>query len=317
MRTVPGFPRLFAKTTTVIAILLGMLLLLFAPIQLMAKSFPQKTIKMIVPYRAGGGTDTMARVLAKALKEELGKPIIVVNRKGGGGSVGASFLKKSSADGHTIMMGGDDITTWNPKVQNVDFKPQDFVYLAGVAEYQNALITTSDKPYQSLNDMIEYSKANPGLRYASMFPLEKFVIEKFISKNNLDWKIISVTGGAETAQLLLGGKIDIAYSGGIHTRYEGKLSVLASMNKERLPGAPDKVSLHEMYGLSIPSYIILMAPAGIPDDVAQTLEKAILKASESHDFKTIVEERMKAPVIRITGAELATHIRALDKNLQP
>ena len=295
----------------------GSLVILPAPFScVFAGEFPTKPVTLVVPYRAGGGTDTMARILAKALKNELNQPVVVVNRKGGGGSVGASYLKNSAADGYTLMMGGDDIPTWNPMTQNVDFKLKDFRYLAALAEYQNALVTRSDKPYKTLDEMIAYSKEHPGLKYASQLPMDKKLIEILIEKNNLDWKMINVGGGSEMVQLLLGGKIDIAYSGGIYSRYPDKLTVLASLNKQRLAGAPSKPSLFETFGISMPSYVIFMAPAGIPDDVAKTLENALLKAGQSKDFKTIVEDRLKAPVINVSAAELETYMSQLNKQLQ-
>lgn len=286
------------------------------PLTAIADNFPTKPVTLVVPYRAGGGTDTMARILAKALKNELGQPVVVVNRKGGGGSVGASYLKNSAADGYTIMMGGDDIPTWNSMTQNVDFKVKDFRYLASLAEYQNALVTRSDKPYKTLEEMIAYSKKHPGLKYASQLPMEKKLIEVLIEKNNLDWKMINVGGGSEMVQLLLGDKIDIAYSGGIFNRYPKKLTVLASLNKSRLASSPDVPSLYEIFGISMPSHVIFMAPAGIPDDVAKILEDALLKAGQSKDFKTVVEDRLKTPVIGIGAAELETYMSQLNKQLQ-
>ena len=304
------------KTFLIIS-LIGILGFAVIPLTAIADTFPKKPITLVVPYRAGGGTDTMARILAKALKNELRQPVVVVNRKGGGGSVGASYLKNAAADGYTIMMGGDDIPTWNPMSQNVDFKLKDFRYLAALAEYQNALITRSDKPYKTLEEMIAYSKEHPGrLRYASQLPMEKKLIEVLMEKNNLDWKMINVGGGSEMVQLLLGNKIDIAYSGGIFNRYTKKLTVLASLNKARLASAPDTPSLYETFGISMPSYIIFMAPAGIPDNVAKTLENALLKAGKSKDFKTIVEGRLKSPVISVSAAELETYMSRLNKQLQ-
>lgn len=296
--------------------LVGIMCLLAIPLTAIADTFPKKPVTLVVPYRAGGGTDTMARILAKALKKELGQPVVVVNRKGGGGSVGASYLKNSPADGYTIMMGGDDIPTWNPLSQNVDFSLKDFRYLAALAEYQNALITRSDKPYKTLDEMIAYSKEHPGLRYASQLPMEKRLIEVLMEKNNLDWKMINVGGGSEMVQLLLGNKIDIAYSGGIFSRYPKKLTVLASLNKARLASAPDAPSLHETFGISMPSYVVFMAPAGIPDDVAMVLEKGLLKAGQSKDFKTIVEDRLKSPIISIGAADLEGYMTNLNKQLQ-
>jgi tripartite-type tricarboxylate transporter receptor subunit TctC len=291
--------------------------LVFLPLNVLADNFPSKPVTMIVPYRAGGSTDTMARVLAKALKKELGKPVVVVNRKGGGGSVGASYLNNSAPDGYTFMLGGDDIVTWNPLVHKVEFKRDDFRYLAAIAEYQNAIITLNDKPYKTLKELVEYSKSHPGIRYAYQTPLDKKVIDTILKKEGLDWTLVSTTGGGEAMQFLLGDKIDVTYSGGAHNKYRGKITVLSSLNKNRLAGDPDVPTLKELgYGISMPSYVVFMTPVGVPDEIAGKLENAILKASQDKDFKTIVEERLKSPIIKVTSEELGPYMTNLGKELK-
>ena len=141
-------------------------LLIFIPVatvSVSASEFPSKPVTMIVPYRAGGSTDTMARVLAKALRKELGQPIIVVNRKGGGGTVGATFLKTSKPDGYTIMMGADDITTWNPLVQKVEFSRPDFRYIAAITEKASGNPLRASNPHGFGSDQAHCSKRRPRL----------------------------------------------------------------------------------------------------------------------------------------------------------
>lgn len=296
--------------------LLFMVGLFTIPLNTVAGKFPAKPVTMIVPYGAGGGTDTMARVLAKALQKELGQPVVVTNRKGGGGSVGASYLKNAPADGYTFLMGGDDIATWNALTQNVNYKFEDFRFLAAVTEYQNAIMTKSDAPYNTLDELVAHAKKKPGMSYAYQTQMDKTIIKMISDKEKLDLKIINAGGGSETVQLLLGDKLDFAYSGGIHNRYEGKLKVLASLNKARLGNKPDKPSTFEKYGLNMPAYVLFMTPAGVPDGVAGTLEKAILKASQSKNFKTIVQERLKAPVIDVDAADLKDYMNKLYEQLK-
>jgi tripartite-type tricarboxylate transporter receptor subunit TctC len=282
-----------------------------------ADEYPTKPVTMIIPYKAGGSTDTMGRVLAKSLRKELGKPVVVVNRTGGGGTVGATHLKKSEADGYTFMMGGDDIVTWNPLVQEVEFSRKDFRYLAAITEYQNALICLKESPYSSLPELVAYSKKNPGIRCATQTPLDSAVIKHITEKEGLDWTIVSTTGGGEVMQLLFGKKIDISYSGGFHNQYLENITVLASFNKDRLAGSLDKPSIRELgYEVSMPSYVVFMAPAGVPDKVAQKLEKAIIAASQDKDFQTIVEDRMKSPIINVGSAELTEHMIALESEFK-
>ena len=303
------------KTFSIISLLV-MVSLLIIPLTVMAGSFPTKPVTMIVPYGAGGGTDTMARVLAKALQKELGQPVVVANRKGGGGAVGASYLKNAPADGYTFLMGGDDIPTWIPLSTNVNFKFEDFRFLAAVTEYQQALITKSDSSYNNLDELITHARKNPGMSVSYFGPMDKALIKIMAEKEKLDLKYISTGSGSEVVQLLLGKKLDFSFSGGIHTRYEGKLKVLCSFNKARLGAHPDKPSIYERYGVSMPSYVLFMAPAGIPDDVAKTLENALLKASQDKNFKTIVQERLKAPILNINAAELTMDVTKLNEQLK-
>ena len=277
----------------------------------LAADYPTKPVTMIIPYKAGGSTDTMGRVLAKALRKELRQPVVVVNRTGGGGTVGATFLKNSKPDGYTIFMGASEIPVWNPLVQKVEFSLKDFRYLAAIAQYQNALITLKDKPYKTLPELIEYSKKNPGaIKCAYQTPLDKAVIEHILKEAGVDWRLISTTGGGEVMQLIFGNKIDISYSGGVHNQYLGKIEVLASFNESRLAGAKDKATLKELgYGVSMPSEVFFMTNADVSDAIANKLEKVILAASQDKDFKTIVEERLKAPVINVGSEELTKMLK--------
>jgi tripartite-type tricarboxylate transporter receptor subunit TctC len=305
------------KTKALVVISLAVILsLLVTPLTTIAETFPNKPVTMIVPYGAGGGTDTMGRVLAKALQKELGQPVVVVNRKGGGGAVGASYLKNAPADGYTFLMGGDDIPTWIPLTKNVNFKFEDYRYLAALTEYQQALITKSEAPYNNLDELIAYAKKNPGMSVAYTGPMDKALIKIIAEKEKLVLKYISVGSGSEIAQLLLGNKLDFSFSGGIHNRYEGKLKVLCSFNKARLGAHPDKPSIYEKYGVNMPSYVLFMTPAGVPDNVAKTLENALLKAGQDKDFKTLVKERLKAPVISINSADLTKDVTKLYEQLK-
>lgn len=289
---------------TVFALIIGLGSAAYA-----ATDYPTKPVTMIIPYRAGGSTDTMGRVLAKALKEELGKPVIVVNRKGGGGSVGTTYLKNAEPDGYTFLMGGEDAPVLNPILQEVEFTWKDFCYLAAVTEYQNALVTLSEQPYSTLQELIAYSKEHPGITYASQSPIDIAITKRIMEQEGLDWKIVTTTGGGEAMQFLFGKKIDVSYSGGVHGQYPEKLKVLASYNKNCLAASPDKPSVVELgYGLSVPSYVVFMAPAGVPDEIAKKLENAILKASQDKDFQTIVKDRLQFPIISVTSEELEERI---------
>ena len=239
----------------------------------------------------------MARVFAKALSSELGQPVAVVNHKGGGGAVGGSRLKNAPADGYTILMGGDDIASYIPLVSEVDFAFADFRYLAAVAEYQNAMIARKGAPFSTFEELVAHGKANPGLRLAHIGGVTQMFVERLVDAGGFEAKVISASGGSEVVQLLLGDQIDAAYSGGIHNQNPEQWEVLGSFNANRLPSSPDKPTFEEAgFGLSMPAYVVFMTGAGVPDDVAATLEDAILATTADPDFNTIVRERLKAPV---------------------
>jgi tripartite-type tricarboxylate transporter receptor subunit TctC len=284
-----------------------------------AEDFPSKPVTMIIPYGAGGSTDIMGRVFAQALGDALGQPVVVVNRKGAGGAVGASFLKSADPDGYTILLGGiDDIAAWMPSATQVDFTAQDFRFIGAVANYQNALVAPLDQPFSSLAEFVEYAKANPGAAVVAQGGLDAKFIERMAKVEGLDLRTVRADGGAEAMQLLLAGNAVLSYSGGAHATYEQQIGVLASLNETRLSGAPDKPTFKEAgYGLAMPSLIGIMAPAGVSDDVAAIIEQAVVKAAGNEDFRVIVEDRLKSKVEVLSGAEAAAVIAEMAVALAP
>lgn len=270
-----------------------------------ASDFPTKPINIIVPYKAGGATDIVSRIMAKNIQKQLGQPVVVNNRTGGGGAVGASFMKNMPSDGYTVLVGASEITTWIPLTKQVDYNYKDFRHIAAVTEFQNALITTVDKPYKDLDELVKFAKANPGLKVAHQGAISEMMLNTLAEREQLDLRMITVSGGAEMIQLLLGGQVDIGYSGGIHNSYPGKFEVISSLNKERLAQAPNKLSFTESgYDISIPAHLVFIMNAATPDANVKVLEKAILQAAKDPDVKKIIEERMKAPLLSIGQQEI-------------
>lgn len=284
----------------------------------LAADYPSKPVTMIIPYGAGGGTDTMGRVFANALGNELGQPVVVVNRKGGGGSVGASFLKNSAPDGHTILMGGvDEIAAWNTIASDVDFAAGDFRFLGAVANYQNAFVAPADQPFTTFAEFVDHAKTNPGLPVVSQGGMSATFLDIVAEKEGLDLRVVNANSGSEAMQLLIAGNAVMSYSGGIHANYADQIKVLASLNDTRLSAYPDAPTFKESgYGLNMPSLIGVMAPAAISDDVAATLEAALQAATQDADFLTIVEERLKSKVEVVSGDDVTAAISEMAEKYQ-
>jgi tripartite-type tricarboxylate transporter receptor subunit TctC len=267
-------------------------------------AFPEKPITIIVPFKAGGSTDAMCRVFAKGLGEEVGQPVVVQNRPGAGGAVGGMYIKSVPADGYTILIGHEQIPTWSPIHDKVAFSPDDFTYLGAITEYQQAMICSPDKPYKTLAELIEYSKKNPGLTFADQSTISKLLFLYVAKKEGLDWRAVPTKGGGGMIPMLLGGQVDFAWSGGVHQRYGDKIRVLASCNPNRLPVSPEAPALMEKYGVTQPSLVIVMAPKGLPADIAAYLEGAIKKATKFPPFVSMLKDKLKFPLLFKTGEEV-------------
>lgn len=260
-----------------------------------ADGFPAKPVTLVVPYQAGGSTETMARVYAAALEKQLGQPVIVSTKPGAGGALGATFVAKAAPDGYTILFAAATALTWPPLSMQVDYTADSFRWIASITEYQQALISTPDKPYKTFKELIAHAKQHPGMNFADQSALSRAYINYMGKKEGVEWTAIPTKGGGEMVPFLLGGKVDIAWSGGVHQKYGDKMHVLASFNSTRLAAAPDAPSLKEIYGISMPSYAVIVAPAGTPDDVTATLEAALQKASTDAAYNDLLTNKLQFP----------------------
>ncbi len=308
--------RLRRKILTNMAVSLGLAAM---AIPAFADDFPSKPVSLIVPYGAGGSTDTMARVFAKAFGNALGQPVVVVNRKGGGGSVGASFLKNTEADGHTVLLGGiDEITAWAPQAYEVDFALEDFRFIGAVANYQSAFVAPTDQPFATLEEFVTYAKANSGVPVVGQGGMSGLFLDYLAEKEGLEIRRVTASSGAEAMQLLLAGNAVMSFSGGVHAKYTEQVKVLGALGETRLAASPDVMTFKESgYELAMPSMVGMMVPAGVSDEVVTKLEEALVTAAEDSDFVTIVEERLKSKVNVVSSADTTAMIRDMAVKLAP
>ncbi len=272
-----------------------------------AADYPEKPVTLVVPYKAGGSTETMARLYSKALAKELGQSVIVKTRPGGGGAVGATEVAAAPPDGYTLLFGASSSLLWPPLTQSVEYGLDSFDYVGQVTEYQQALVAKSDAPFNTLAELIDYSRTH-SLNYADQSPMSRMFINYIAAAAAVDWTGIPTRGGGEMVPFLLGGKIDFAYSGGIHNRYSDQTKVLTSMNAGRLLASPDVPSIKEEYGIFMPSQAIIVVPKGTPKDVTARIEKAMEVASKDPAFVEITMKKLKFPVKFVGSKDLTTDI---------
>ena len=280
-----------------------------------AADWPKKPITLIVPYKAGGTTYSMSQVMSKALGRELGTKIAVKPMPGGGSAVGITKLSNSKPDGYTLAYSDLNNMIWNPLAQkSVKYRMSDLRLIVGLASYQPAVISTPKQPYKNFKELIEYSKTNT-VNIADMGGISKALLGFIAKKEGVKWNLIPTRGGGEMVPFILGGKVDVAYSGGIHQKYPREMSVLASFLGERLAFSPDAPSLQELYGLSQAGNAVIVAPAGLPDDIAAKIEAAGRKVVDDPDFTKLLSN-IKFPKAYVAGKDLSGLAASMTKDLE-
>ncbi len=300
------------KTRT---ILVSFLALVTAGGAAAAADWPKKPITLIVPYKAGGTTYSMSQVMSKALGRELGTKIVVKPTPGGGSAVGITRVSKAKPDGYTIAYSDLNNMIWNPLAQKaVKYRMKDLRLIAGVASYQPAIISTPKQPYKNFQELIAYSKKK-AVNVADMGGISKAILAFIAKKEGVKWNLIPTRGGGEMVPFILGGKVEFAYSGGIHQKYPKEMTVLASFLSKPLAYTPEAPSIQDLYGVSQVGNAVLVGPAGLPDDIAKKIEAAAKKILDDPDFTKLLKN-IKFPKAYKAGADLTKLAAETTKSLE-
>jgi tripartite-type tricarboxylate transporter receptor subunit TctC len=258
-----------------------------------AQTYPDKAIRIVVPLAPGGGTDTLARIVASKLRDRLGQPVIVENRAGAAGNIGAEVVFNSPPDGYTLLF-----TQPAPLVVNkalygkVPFEPEKFVPIALVSLQDLLLAANPNVPVKTLQELIDYAKANPGkLNYGSSGAgsAPHLAAELFKSMAGLDMVHIPYKGSGESQLAVLSGEVDFvffAFSSALSNARAGKLRPLAVGGAKRNPQLPDVPSVSEVVkGFQGSSWTAVVAPPGTPSGIVDRLSSAILAITKEPDVR--------------------------------
>jgi tripartite-type tricarboxylate transporter receptor subunit TctC len=258
-----------------------------------------------VPFAAGGTTDILARVIGQALTKELGQTVIVDNRAGAGGNIGAQFAAKSPADGYTLFMGTVGTHAINQSLyKKLPFDPiKDFAPLTRVAMVPNLLVANPVKPYKNVKELIAYAKANPGkVNFGSSGSGSSIHLsgELFKAMAKVDMVHVPYKGSAPAVTDLLGGQIDVMFdnmpSAIQHVR-NGRLRPLAVTTARRSPELPDVPTVAEagVPGYEATSWFGMFAPAATPAPVVARLNAALAKVLADPEVKKKLAEQGAEP----------------------
>ncbi len=282
---------MFRVTRAMLAGLFALALLAPAAV---AQSFPSKPITLVVPFGAGSGTDTITRLIALKLSAAIGQSVVVENRAGGNGVIGAMHVAKSAPDGYTLLVGTNTVFSANPAgmIKDVPYDVlKDFVPVTRMGTYIFVLATNAEIEAKTFKDLIDYAKANPGkLSYASGNGTGIVAGETLKFWGKLDILHVPYKSTPPALQDVIGGRVSMIVidltAGSPHIK-SGKLRPLAVTTKERTKLYPDLPSLHELgvNNYDVTSWAGLFAPAGTPKDVVEKLNAELRKIIDSDDVK--------------------------------
>ena len=282
----------------------------------LAQDYPAKTIAIVVPLAAGGGTDLLARVLAAKLRDRLGQPVIVENRPGAAGNIGADAVFKAAPDGYTLLF-----TQPGPLVVNkalyakLPFEPEQFVPVALVSQQDILLAVNPKVPANTLQELIAHAKANPGkLNFGSSGAgsAPHLAAELFNSMAGVKMVHVPYKGSSESQTATLAGQVDLtffAFSSALRHVKAGKLRAIAVGGARRNPQLPAVPSVSEVLpGYIATSWTALVAPPGTPAHVAQKLAQALGEIVKQPDVQSRLVDAGDEP-FESTPAQMAAFLR--------
>lgn len=259
-----------------------------------AASFPTKPIRMIVPFGAGGITDIIARHLAKEMSEQIGENIVVENRGGAGGTIGAQVASKSRPDGYTIFMGTVGTQIVNQLIMDsLNYDPKAFVPIGMVSGSPYVLASRASLGVNTLQELVEKARKTPGeLNFGSagIGSSPQLGVELLKLNEKLDIVHVPFKSGGEAVNATVGDQVDLVMDAipvvMPHVK-SGKLTALALAAENRSPASPDVMTSKEAgyEALLISSWNALYVPEGTPDEVVDTLRKALQSTLANSEFK--------------------------------
>jgi len=256
-----------------------------------AEQFPTRPIRVIVPYAPGGNVDISARIIAPPLGEALGQTVVVDNRPGAGGNLGAALVAKATPDGYTLLVGSSGPLSVNPVIfKNLPYDSlKDFAPISTVQAVPLVLLASPKSGFNSVADLIAAAKSRPGkvtMASAGAGTTNHFAIELFASMAGVKVLHVPYKGSGPALSELLGGQVDTMIdqlAASIGYVKDGRLKVLAVTTPQRAAALPNVPTLDELgfKGYQASTLLGLLAPAGTPKPVVAKLNAAVRKVMDN------------------------------------
>ncbi len=281
-----------------------------------AQGFPSKTVRLIVPFPPGGVSDILARTLGEKLSATWKQSVIVENRPGAGGTVGADYVAKSPADGYTLLIADASAITANPALYStLSYTARDFVPVISLATFGQILVAPAASPLQSIQDLLAMDKARAArLNVASSGngTSNHLLLEKFKATAKIDLAHIPYKGAGPAISDVAGGQVDLMFTSGPLAQpliAGGKIKALAVSSPKRIAITPQVPTLAEsgFPGFEWVSAQGMFAPAGTPADVVQRINADVAAAIRLPEIQARFE-KMGIDAVDNTPAQFAAWI---------
>ena len=258
-------------------------------------NYPNRPIKLVIPYAAGGGSDTVARIMSPHLKNILNQPIIIENKGGVGSTIGTDSVAKSEPDGYTLLLNTDVIAIMPSLFKKLNFDPQkDFAPISFITSAPIVLAANPEFPVNSVKELIALAKKNPGqvsLATPGAGSPQDLASILFAHKAQIKFNSIPYKGNGPALVDILAGHVNIGmFTLSTVKEYAktGKLKILAVISSKRTPLAPEIISLTEagLPDVEVSSRYLILAPAKTPKDIVLKLEKDFAKLVENKNYQS-------------------------------
>ncbi len=257
---------------------------------------PTRPIRIIVPFAPGGVTDIQARAIAAKMTDSLGSPVIVENKPGGSSVIGAREVMRAAPDGHTMLYNIATMVQLPHLYKEPPFDPlKDFTPITAGAFGGTVLVAHESTPYKTVAELVAFAKANPGkIPFASFGTgsTAHLNIELLKRQAGIDVIHVPYQGSAAAHKDLLGGQVHLLFDGvttAITNSKGGRVRMLAAATEARIPALPDLPTMREAgFDVGIDGWLAFFGPAGLPQEIADTLQREIAKAVQHPDLKRLI-----------------------------
>jgi len=254
--------------------------------------YPDKAIRFIVPFAAGGGADSLARAVASGMSIVLKQPVVVESKPGGDAVIGTLYVSKAPPDGYTILFGSNTGMSGAPALhKEVGYDPvRDFTPVSAIGMFPYFLVVNNDVPVKTLRELVDYARANPGkLNYASGNAMGIVATGQLVATHKLDMVHVPYKGEAPAMPDLLSNRVQMIFTTGFivpHVK-DGRVRAIVAVLDERNDALPDVPTVNEagFPGLSMRGWAGVFGPAGMPRDVTAKLSYAVNEALKMQSVK--------------------------------